>query len=119
MASVSDIEKLREHLEIEKWIVFGGSWGSTLSLIYAETHPERVEALILRGIFMCRTSELHWFYQDGANHIFPDAFAPYRDHIPVEEQSDLVSAYYRRLISENSFPFNRRFFVRINKYKNH
>ena len=101
MASVSDIEKLREHLEIEKWIVFGGSWGSTLSLIYAETYPERVEALILRGIFMCRSSELHWFYQDGASHIFPDAFAPYRDHIPLEEQSNLINAYYRRLTSKN------------------
>ncbi len=101
MASVSDIESLRVHLGIETWIVFGGSWGSTLSLIYAETHPERVQALILRGIFMCRNSELHWFYQDGASHVFPDAFAPYRDHIPEKERHDLISAYYKRLTSED------------------
>ena len=77
MASVSDIESLRNYLGVEKWIVFGGSWGATLSLIYAETYPEKVQALVLRGIFMCRSSELKWFYQDGASHIFPDAFAPY------------------------------------------
>jgi len=101
MASVSDIESLRIHLGIEKWIVFGGSWGATLSLIYAETYPERVQALVLRGIFMCRRSELRWFYQDGASHIFPDAFAPYMNHIPVHEQDDLISAYYSRLTSDD------------------
>lgn len=100
-ASVSDLEALREHLGLEKWHVFGGSWGSTLSLIYAQHHPERVMSLVLRGIFMCRKSELHWFYQDGASHLFPDAFEPYRNHIPTEEQSDLISAYYKRLTSEN------------------
>ena len=100
-ASVSDLEALREHLGLEKWHVFGGSWGSTLSLIYAQHHPDRVMSLVLRGIFMCRKSELRWFYQDGASHLFPDAFEPYRNHIPREEQSDLISAYYKRLTSDN------------------
>tara|TARA_B100000674_G_scaffold107401_1_gene78893 strand:+ start:590 stop:1552 length:963 start_codon:yes stop_codon:yes gene_type:complete len=100
-ASVSDLEALRAHLGLEKWHVFGGSWGSTLSLIYAQHHPERVMSLVLRGIFMCRKSELHWFYQDGASHLFPDAFEPYRNHIPTEEQSDLISAYYKRLTSDD------------------
>ena len=100
-ASVSDLEALRAHLCLEKWHVFGGSWGSTLSLIYAQHHPERVMSLVLRGIFMCRKSELHWFYQDGASHLFPDAFEPYRNHIPTEEQSDLISAYYKRLTSDD------------------
>ena len=100
-ASVQDIEALREYFGIEQWHVFGGSWGSTLSLIYAQHHPNRVLSLVLRGIFMCRKSELHWFYQDGASHIFPDAFDAYRDHIPVEEQHDLIQAYYRRLTDEN------------------
>merc|ERR1719310_2490921 len=84
-ALVADIEKLRQFLGIEKWFVFGGSWGSTLSLTYAIHHPDRVRALILRGIFMCRRSELLFFYQDGASHIFPDKFQPYRDHIPEGE----------------------------------
>ena len=100
-ASVSDLEKLREHLGIEKWHVFGGSWGSTLSLIYAQNHSSRVLSLTLRGIFMCRKSELHWFYQDGASHVFPEAFEPYRDHIPIEEQGDLIKAYYARLTSDD------------------
>ena len=100
-ASVADIETLRQHLDITDWHVFGGSWGSTLSLIYAIKHPSRVNSLILRGIFMCRKSELHWFYQDGASHIFPDAFEPYREHIPPEEQHDLIAAYHRRLTSDN------------------
>jgi len=99
---VEDIEKLRKHLDIEKWCVFGGSWGSTLSLIYAITHPDRVKALILRGIFLCRKSELQWFYQDGASHIFPDKFEPYREHIPEEERGDLIKAYYQRLTSSEA-----------------
>ena len=99
--SVSDLEMLREHFGIEKWHVFGGSWGSTLSLIYAQNHPSRVLSLTLRGIFMCRKSELHWFYQDGASHVFPEAFEPYRDHIPIEEQGDLIKAYYARLTSDD------------------
>ncbi len=100
-ASVSDLEMLRLHLGIDFWHVFGGSWGSTLALIYAQNHPKRVQSLVLRGIFMCRKSELQWFYQDGASHIFPDAFDSYRDHIPVAEQGNLIEAYYSRLTSED------------------
>merc|ERR1719392_68948 len=98
-ALVGDIEKLRKFLGVDTWYVFGGSWGSTLSLTYAIFHPDRVKALMLRGIFMCRRSELLWFYQEGASHIFPDKFEPYREHIPVEERGDLIAAYYRRLTS--------------------
>ncbi len=98
---VRDIEQLREHLAIEKWIVFGGSWGSTLSLAYSETHPERCKGLILRGIFMLRQKELKWFYQEGASYIYPDAWEEYLKPIPVSERNDLLSAYYRRLTSEN------------------
>ena len=99
--SVSDIEALRNHFGIDSWHVFGGSWGSTLSLIYAQNHPSRAISLVLRGIFMCRKSELHWFYQDGASHVFPDAFEPYSTHIPESERNDLIAAYYRRLTSED------------------
>ena len=98
---VADIEKLRSHLKIEKWVVFGGSWGSTLSLAYAETHPDRVLALILRGIFLGRKKELHWFYQFGAHHIFPDEWEKYLDPIPPSERADLISAYYRALTSSD------------------
>jgi len=98
---VSDIEKLRKRIGIERWAVFGGSWGSTLGLTYAENHPEKVTALFLRGIFMCRRSELLWFYQDGASHIFPDAFEPYVEHIPEDERGDMMRAYYRRLTSSD------------------
>lgn len=100
-ALVGDIELLRKHLAIDTWFVFGGSWGSTLSLIYAINHPDRVRGLILRGIFMCRRSELLWFYQEGASHIFPDAFEPYYLHIPEEERGDMIAAYYKRLTSED------------------
>lgn len=98
---VSDIEKIREHLGIERWLVFGGSWGSTLSLAYAVTHPERVIGLILRGIFLCRKLEIDWFYQEGASFIYPDAWEKYLAPIPAEERDDLVAAYYRRLTSED------------------
>jgi proline iminopeptidase len=94
---VADIEKIREALGIKRWIVFGGSWGSTLALSYAETHPERVVGLILRGIFLCRPLEIRWFYQEGANHIFPDSWERYLEPIPAAERGDLVAAYYRRL----------------------
>ena len=96
---VSDIEKLRSHLGVEKWIVFGGSWGSTLALTYALTHPDRVKGLILRGIFLCRPSEIKWFYQDGASQIFPDYWEKYRDHIPADERGNFVTAYHKRLTS--------------------
>lgn len=94
---VADIEALREHLGIDKWVVFGGSWGSTLALAYAETHPEAALALILRGIFLCRDVELRWFYQFGAHLLFPDAWERYISIIPEEERGDLVRAYYRKL----------------------
>jgi len=98
---VSDIEKLRIHIGIEKWVVFGGSWGSTLAIAYAETHHTRVKALILRGIFTLRRKELVWFYQEGASFIFPDAWEEYLRPIPVAERGDLMSAYHRRLTGKN------------------
>ena len=94
---VEDIERLREKLQIEKWQVFGGSWGSTLALAYAITHPTRVTELALRGIFLLRQKEIAWYYQEGANAIYPDAWEPYRDHIPEDERWDFVTAYYKRL----------------------
>lgn len=96
---VGDMEKLREHLEIRSWMVFGGSWGSTLSLLYAQTHPDRVRGLILRGIFLCRAQEIRWFYQEGASRIFPDAWEAYKAVIPESERHDFVGAYSRRLTS--------------------
>jgi proline iminopeptidase len=87
---VADIEALREHLKIEKWIVFGGSWGSTLALAYSQKHPERCLGLILRGIFTLRREELEWFYQKGADMLFPDFFEPYKAIIPVEERGDMM-----------------------------
>ncbi len=96
---VSDIEKLRSHLTIEQWTVFGGSWGSTLALAYAQAYPECCCGLILRGIFMLRPKEIQWFYQSGASYLFPDAWAHYLAPIPAEEQDDLVKAYYQRLTS--------------------
>ncbi|HEY9725766.1 MAG TPA: prolyl aminopeptidase [Chroococcales cyanobacterium] len=98
---VSDIEKLREHLGIESWVVFGGSWGSTLALAYSQTHPDRCKGLILRGIFMLRRKELRWFYQEGASYIFPDAWEEYLKPIPLDERDDLLSAYYKRLTSKD------------------
>ncbi|OFZ31694.1 MAG: prolyl aminopeptidase [Bdellovibrionales bacterium RIFCSPHIGHO2_01_FULL_40_29] len=99
---VADIEKIRTHLNINDWIVFGGSWGSTLALAYAITHVEKVKGLILRGIFLCRPSEIKWFYQEGASQIFPDAWEKYFNHIPEAERGDFVTAYYKRLTHENS-----------------
>jgi proline iminopeptidase len=98
---VADIERLREALGIERWVVFGGSWGSTLSLAYAEAHPDRCLGLILRGVFLLRRKELLWFYQDGASWLFPDAWDEYLAPIPEVERGDLMSAYYRRLTSED------------------
>ena len=98
---VSDIEQLREHLGIDTWQVFGGSWGSTLALAYAETHPDRVSELVLRGIFLCRPKEIQWFYQEGASAIFPDVWEEYLKVIPEAERADMVSAYYRRLTSDD------------------
>ncbi|MEL6909928.1 MAG: prolyl aminopeptidase [Cyanobacteria bacterium J06629_2] len=98
---VGDIERLRQKLQIDRWVVFGGSWGSTLALAYAQTHPESCKGLILRGIFMLRPAEIRWFYQEGANHIYPDAWQEYLKPIPLEERGDLLTAYYQRLTSED------------------
>jgi len=94
---VADMEKIRAHLGIDRWLLFGGSWGSTLSLVYAETHPEHVLGLILRGIFLCRPWEIHWFYREGANRIFPDHWQEFIAPIPESERHDLLSAHHRRL----------------------
>src|SRR5262245_9020821 len=96
---VSDMERLREELGIDRWVVFGGSWGSTLGLAYAETHPERVRALVLRGIFLVRPKEIRWFYPEGASLCFPAAWEASLEPTPPEERHDLRSAYYRRLTS--------------------
>lgn len=98
---IADMDGLRGHLSIEKWQVFGGSWGSTLAIAYAEAHPERVSELVLRGIFLLRRSELLWFYQEGASQLFPDAWEDYLAPIPEVERGDLMSAYYRRLIGDD------------------
>jgi proline iminopeptidase len=98
---VADAEKLRRHLGIDRWFVFGGSWGSTLALAYAEAHPDRCKGLVLRGIFLLRRSELLWFYQEGASHLFPDAWEKYLAPIPRSERGDLMRAYYKRLTSRN------------------
>jgi proline iminopeptidase len=98
---VEDIERLREYLNIRHWQVFGGSWGSTLALAYAEIHPNRVRELVLRGIFLCRPKEIRWFYQEGASEIFPDVWEEYLKVIPESERADMVSAYHRRLTSED------------------
>ena len=96
---IEDIERLREHLGVEKWCVFGGSWGSTLALAYAIKHPERVESLVLRGIFLLTPRELRWFYQDGASMLFPDAWARFCAPIPLHERHDMISAFHKRLTS--------------------
>jgi proline iminopeptidase len=99
---VADIESLRLHLGIEKWQVFGGSWGSTLALAYAETHPLRVTELVLRGIFLVRDSELAWFYQrGGTSELFPDAWERYVEAIPEAERGDFITAYHKRLTSDD------------------
>ena len=98
---VADIERLRTHLQVERWQVFGGSWGSTLALAYAQTHPKRVTELVLRGIFLLRRAELLWFYQDGASALFPDAWEQFLAPIPAAERGDLMRAYYRRLTGDD------------------
>lgn len=99
---ISDMEKIREKLGIEKWLVFGGSWGSTLALSYAIEHPERVIGLVLRGIFLGRQEDIDWIYQEGgASNIFPDAWENYISVIPEEERDDLITAYYKRLTHED------------------
>lgn len=98
---VEDIEKLREHLGVDRWLVFGGSWGSTLALAYSVTYPERVSGIILRGIFLCRDWEVQWFYQDGASHLYPELWDEYTAVLSPEEKEDIITAYYKRLTSED------------------
>lgn len=100
-ALVDDIETIRERLGVERWLVFGGSWGSTLGLVYAETFPERVLALVLRGIFLCRRRDIRWFYQDGASFLLPDCWKDFIDPVYPDERDDMVAAYYRLLTGEN------------------
>lgn len=104
---VADMELIREHLGIKKWMLFGGSWGSTLSLVYAQTHPDRVLGMVLRGIFLCRPEEIQWFYQQGCSKIFPDAWQDFIEPIPAEERNDMVAAYYKRLTSEDDIVRSR------------
>jgi proline iminopeptidase len=96
-----DIEKLRKHLNIKSWHVFGGSWGSTLALAYSQTFPDSVRSLVLRGIFLLRKKEIDWFYQWGASEIFPDYWEDYVKPIPSNERHDLVTAYYKRMTSDD------------------
>lgn len=98
---VLDIEKLRLYLNVDKWLLFGGSWGSTLALTYAIKHPKQVEGLILRGIFLCRSKDLDWFYQSGASYIFPDFWEDFITSIPFEERNNTIGAFYRRLLDVN------------------
>jgi proline iminopeptidase len=99
---VADMEQIRKKLGIERWQVFGGSWGSTLGMSYSITHPEAVTEIVLRGIFMLRRSELQFYYQDGASHIYPDRWEEYRDAIPVEERGDFIQAYRKRLVNDQN-----------------
>jgi proline iminopeptidase len=96
---VEDIELIRRELEIEHWVVFGGSWGATLSLIYAQTHPDRVRHIVLRGVFLMTKAELDWFYGGGAGKFWPEVWARFTALIPRDEQDDLIEAYRRRLFS--------------------
>src|SRR5678816_1177262 len=101
---VADIELIREHVGIEQWLVFGGSWGSTLALAYAETHPERVTGLVLRGIFLCRPQEIRWFYEEsqGASAIFPDGWEIFVRLVPEPERHDMIRAYHEHLTAEDA-----------------
>lgn len=98
---IADIEKIREHLGIEQWVLFGGSWGSTLALLYAQAYPQSVLGMILRGIFLCREKDLYWFYQKGASHVFPDYWEKYIEPIPKDKRDDFIGAYYELLTSNN------------------
>lgn len=100
-ALIADMEVLRESLGIERWVLFGGSWGSTLALLYAQAHPERVLGMVLRGIFLCRDDDIRWFYQWGASQVFPDYWQDFIAPVPPEQRHDMLSAYHRLLISDN------------------
>ena len=98
---IEDIERIRTKLGIRRWQLFGGSWGSTLALAYAEAYPERVTAMVLRGIFLLTKAELSWFYQDGCSWIYPEAYCEFQRLIPLDERHDIIAAYYRRLTSSD------------------
>ncbi len=98
---IDDMENIRQVLGVDKWVLFGGSWGSTLSLLYAQAHTDRVLGMILRGIFLCRSQDIQWFYQEGASRIFPDYWQDFLAIIPEAERDDLLSAYYQRLSGED------------------
>lgn len=98
---IADMEIIRSTLAVEEWLLFGGSWGSTLSLLYAQSHTERVSGLILRGIFLCRRQDVEWFYQSGANRIFPDYWQDFTAMIPECERDNMLRAYHRRLVGDN------------------
>ena len=98
---VEDMERIRKHLGVERWQLFGGSWGSTLALAYAQEYPDRVTDMVLRGIFLLRHREIQWYYQEGASRIFPEAWQKYLEPIPEDERDDMVGAYYRRLTSRD------------------
>lgn len=98
---VADIERIREHLQIDRWVVFGGSWGSTLALAYAEAYPHRVLGLILRGIFLCRDRDLHWFYQEGASALYPDAWQDFIKPISPERRHEMIAAYHELLTGDD------------------
>jgi proline iminopeptidase len=98
---LGDIEQIREYLRIDRWVVFGGSWGSTLALAYAQAHPQRVLGLILRGIFLCRDRDLLWFYQDGASALYPDAWRDFIQPIPPARRDNMMAAYYELLTGDD------------------
>ncbi|GLS25809.1 prolyl aminopeptidase [Marinibactrum halimedae] len=98
---IADMEAVRVHLGVEKWILFGGSWGATLSLLYAQSNPDRVLGLILRGVFLCRERDLKWFYQGGASHVFPDYWKEFIKPIPPSEHDDFIQAYHNVLTGPN------------------
>lgn len=98
---IADLERIRDHLQVERWLLFGGSWGSTLSLLYAQAFPERILGLVLRGIFLCRKADIDWFYRQGASCIFPDYWQDFVAQIPTDERDDLLHAYHRRLTGDN------------------
>ena len=98
---IEDMDKIRRHLKIDKWLLFGGSWGSTLSLLYAQTYPERVFGLILRGIFLCREQDVNWFYQSGANRFYPEYWADFIAPVAPENRANMVEAYHQLLTSKN------------------
>lgn len=103
---ICDIERLRDFFGVSRWVVFGGSWGATLALAYARAHPDAVMAMVLRGVFACTSPELHWFYKDGANRLFPDAWAEFAGRLSASEQDDILRAYHKRLSVED--PVERR-----------